>query len=295
MKKLYVQLGEGHTEICGYFFQQDFIKKEFFSKQNSVYNLEIFVYYPFKNSCINWFNYYSKLLNIPITYVQSFNSKQNSVYDEIVFLTSRDFIDIQCSGNITLIHHIIDDYISCLNLTQTQTQTQTQINSINHLTVSPFINECSYIMPVVDMSLIPNNDDTSSTVIKINSLLSKKIIGVVGLSLFNKQYRTLNIISLSKQYPDHNIILFARQNVGYDVLSQLNSLINVTVITDSPPAEMISILKQTDCLFANETEWYYSKTLSGIIPLSIILNKPLICSDKLVQIYSKVNIHLNRV
>lgn len=249
-KILLYQKGDFHSEISGCF----------------IYNLyksyTLYVYYPNYKSSNNYFNYYENELNVKLNFVDIFNE---DIYDYIIMLTSRE-IELLKPKNINkfiLIKHVNEDnYDNYINISLTKI-------------VKSYFN----IMPIYNT---------------INNYQKHNVISIIG-NMSSTIVRDLEgLIELSHGLDNYDIYIFTRKidakyhNI-YNKNNKFKIFINLNV------HNLMQKLKQSKFIITADTDYYSNEgfktgVLTGMIPLALNNDIPLIMSKKLNNIYQLKNV-----
>lgn len=274
-KILFYQKEKGHTEIAGYFIY--FLQTLFGDMCNN-----IFVYHPLgQHHPFNSFVYYKSLFNLTINYVKE-EQLNNEIFDIVIFLTSREVISFKYKPSIViLVNHIAEDFEMYKNRSY---------EPYKHITVSPFIEDiiCPYILPIYNYDYEQKGKSKVLYADKFNS----KCICIVGLNKFNYHNRNIEqIIELVNKLPPTYIVKLFADIDTLDV-QYMDNIANrcsksLEIITYSPTLSLIQTLQKSMFIFTADdgTNWYHQKTLTGMIPLALNNDTPLIQSRALCDIY----------
>ncbi len=244
-KILIYQHGDFHTEISGFLMY-------------NYANCDIDIHHPHTNSTNNCFKYYESILKKKINYVDKVDEK---IYAYIFILTSRE---------IKLFNNIVDKkkYILFKHVNEDITD-----NFIN-ISLTPLVKANINIMPIY------NN---------INEKKRENNICIIGNMSCGKIRDLDGIANLIKNFKKYEILIFTRK-IDEKYKQIYTKYQNVKIYMNLGTTEMIERIQKSKYILTADTEYYNengnkSGVLTGMIPLALNNDIPLIMTSKLNKIY----------
>lgn len=219
------------------------------------------IYHPHIHSSNNCFNYYEKIFNIKLNYISDIIESQ---YIHIFVLTYNEItnLNVNRSSKYTLIKHKNDN------------------NDLgyNYISLTPVVKSLFHILPIYQY----DNNNTRYNVISIIGNISHKNVRNFG-----------EIIILANILKRFNIYIFTRK-----ISSKLERLLpsNCKIFINEPTEPMINKIRKCRYIFTADTEYYSDENngiLTGMIPLALNNNVPLILSKELNSIYQFEGVIVN--
>lgn len=221
-------------------------------------NYTIDIYHPFNKSSNNCFSYYEKIFKIKMNYINVTNEDE---YEYIFMLTSREIKTsyIKNFNKYILFKHVNED----------------NFDKFLNISLTPIVSANSYILPIYNN---PNQNKRHNIICIIGNMSCNKIRDIDG---------TIKLIGLLKSF---HVYIFTRK-IKDEYKSELSKFDNCSIYINMSTETMIDKIRRSKFILTADTKYYSENghstgVLTGMIPLALNNDVPLILSKNLNKIYN---------